>query len=129
VRSIENFRLSGRSMGSEPQLLRALGEVKAAAARANAQLGVIATDVADAIVHAAREVARARWSEHFPLDVVQGGGGTASNMNVNEVIANRAGELLGEPDAEARELLAAAIAVDGHRAPPRFKRLRRGNAA
>jgi aspartate ammonia-lyase len=97
VRAIENFRVSGRSVGSEPQLLRALGEVKAAAARTNALLGVIETDVGNALVQAAREVAHGRWFEHFPLDVVHGGGGTATNMNVNEVLANRAGELLGEP--------------------------------
>ena len=95
ARALANFRVSGRALAAEPELLRALGEVKAAAALANVHCGQLEADVADAIVHAAREVAAGRWSQHFPLDVVQGGGGTATNMNVNEVVANRAGELLG----------------------------------
>ncbi len=90
-----NFAVSGYGLATHPELIAALAQVKAAAARANASLGVLAPDVAGAIVAAAREVAAGAHDAQFPLDLVQGGGGTASNMNANEVIANRAEELLG----------------------------------
>lgn len=76
-------------------LVRGLALAKVAAARANAELGELHVQVAEAIVAAAREVAEGRWAEHFPIALVHGGGGTPANMNVNEVLANRAGELLG----------------------------------
>jgi aspartate ammonia-lyase len=104
ARAMENFRVSGRTLAAEPQLLRALGEVKAAAALANAGCGELEADVAEAIVQAAREVAAGQWAQHFPLDVVQGGGGTATNMNINEVVANRAGELLGDTRGSYRRV-------------------------
>ncbi len=94
-RGCENFRVSGVTLQSLPELVAALGQVKAAAVRANMALGEIPEQLGEAILRAAREVAANRLDEHFPLDVVQGGGGTATNMNANEVIANRAAELLG----------------------------------
>ncbi len=95
VRAIANFAVSGVTMRERPVLIAALGAVKAAAARANAACGALPADIAEALVTAAREVAAGRHDAEFPIDVVHGGGGTAVNMNANEVVANRAGELLG----------------------------------
>jgi fumarate hydratase class II len=78
-------------------LIHAVARVKAAAARVNRELGVLDASPADAITRAAQEVVDGQHDEHFPLPVWQTGSGTQSNMNVNEVIANRAGELLGQP--------------------------------
>ncbi len=80
-----------------PVLLRALGQVKQAAAEANAELGELPADLAKAIVTAAAEVASGLHDAEFPLPVWQTGSGTQTNMNANEVIANRANELLGHP--------------------------------
>lgn len=94
ARAIEVCGVSGFDLGRLPALIRALGRVKLAAARANLDAGELDERQADAIIAAANEVVAGRWDDQFPLDVVQGGGGTATNMNVNEVIANRAEELL-----------------------------------
>lgn len=77
-----------------PDLIRALAQIKKAAARANAAIGVLEASIAEAIVVAAEEVIAGRWDSEFPLDIWQGGGYTCINMNVNEVIANRANERL-----------------------------------
>jgi len=87
-RAVENFPVSG--CGLERAQIRALGLVKAAAARVNGELGVIASDVAGAIAAAADEVAAGRHDDQFPVDVFQTGSGTSSNMNANEVIASLA---------------------------------------
>src|SRR5688572_11499363 len=87
-RAVENFPISGR--GLERAQIRALGLLKAAAARANARLGVLDGEVASAIASAADEVAAGSWDAHFPVDVFQTGSGTSSNMNANEVIATLA---------------------------------------
>ena len=92
-RAVENFPISGR--GLERAQIRALGLLKAAAARVNARLGVLKPDVAEAIAEAADQVARGRHDEHFPIDVFQTGSGTSSNMNANEVIATLATRRLG----------------------------------
>ena len=97
LRAIENFPITGVVLRDFPELIVALAMVKEAAARANAELGLIAPDVADVIVRASREVQHGRHHEHFLVDMIQGGAGTSSNMNANEVIANRALELLGLP--------------------------------
>jgi fumarate hydratase class II len=94
-RAVENFPISGA--GLERAHISALGAVKAAAARANAELGVLPADLAEAIGAAAREVAEGRWDDQFPIDVFQTGSGTSSNMNANEVIATLAAERLGRP--------------------------------
>ena len=94
-RAVENFPISGT--GLEAAHVHALGEIKAAAARANAELGVLAADVADAVEQAARDVAAGLHDEHFPVDVFQTGSGTSSNMNANEVIATLASRSLGRP--------------------------------
>ena len=92
-RAVENFPISGTPL--ESGHIRALAQVKRAAARANAELGVIEQDVADAIVHAADEVISGKHDEHFPIDVFQTGSGTSSNMNTNEVLATLATQELG----------------------------------
>ncbi len=92
-RAIENFPISGISFGR--RFVRALGIVKKAAAQANNDLDLLEDDVADAIVAAADEVIEGEHDEHFPVDVFQTGSGTSSNMNANEVIANRAAEITG----------------------------------
>jgi fumarate hydratase class II len=92
-RAVENFPISGR--GLEPSQIRALGLLKAAAARVNAKLGVLDADIADAIADAADDVAAGRYDDQFPLDVFQTGSGTSSNMNANEVIATLASRTLG----------------------------------
>ncbi|MGI8683527.1 MAG: class II fumarate hydratase [Acidimicrobiales bacterium] len=92
-RAVENFPISGQVI--EPSLRVALAEVKAAAAEANAELGVLDADMAAAIVAAAREVAGGAYADQFPVDVFQTGSGTSSNMNINEVLAGLATERLG----------------------------------
>ncbi|MET9629541.1 class II fumarate hydratase [Lentzea sp. NPDC006480] len=92
-RAVENFPISGR--GLERAQIRALGLLKAAAARANARLGVLDDDVASAIASAADDVAAGKWDDQFPVDVFQTGSGTSSNMNANEVIATLATRALG----------------------------------
>ncbi len=92
-RSLQNFRIGGERMPIP--LIRALGTIKRAAAEANRELGVIDGKLAETIVSAAQEVIDGRLDEEFPLVVWQTGSGTQSNMNANEVIANRAIQLLG----------------------------------
>jgi fumarate hydratase, class II len=94
-RAVQNFAISGMRMPSD--FLRALGLVKAAAAAANARLGLLDKAVAQAIERAAAEVADGRHDAHFPIDVFQTGSGTSTNMNANEVIAHLAARALGRP--------------------------------
>jgi fumarate hydratase class II len=92
-RAVENFPISGDPIPSE--VIRALGIIKAAAAKINHQQDVLDDERYDAISRAAREVADGKLDDQFPIDVFQTGSGTSSNMNANEVIANRAIELMG----------------------------------
>ena len=92
-RSLQNFKISSETM--PPAMVRALGIVKQAAARVNKQLGALDAGIADAIDQAAGEVVNGKLNDHFPLVVWQTGSGTQSNMNANEVISNRAIEVLG----------------------------------
>ncbi len=94
-RAVENFPISGARL--ESAQIAALARIKAAAAAVNAELGVVADDIAGAIVAAADEVADGRWDDEFPIDVFQTGSGTSSNMNMNEVLATLASERLGRP--------------------------------
>jgi fumarate hydratase class II len=87
-RAVENFPISGTPI--EPALIHAIGHVKAAAAKVNADLGVLAPEQAKAIIAAADEVADGQHDDAFPIDVFQTGSGTSSNMNANEVIATLA---------------------------------------
>jgi fumarate hydratase class II len=93
ARAIENFPISG--LRFPRSFIRAMGLIKGAAASTNASLGLLDKKIADAIGRAAREVVDGRWDAEFPLDIFQTGSGTSTNMNANEVIANRACELLG----------------------------------
>ena len=93
LRAVENFPITGYH--PHPELIRALGLVKAAAAQANMEIGVLNPAIAKAVVQAAMEVAAGRFNDQFVVDVIQGGAGTSMNMNANEVIANRAIEILG----------------------------------
>jgi fumarate hydratase class II len=86
---VQNFPISGRPL--PPALIHALARIKAAAARTNADLGVISPDQRDAIVGAVAEVVDGRHDDQFPIDVFQTGSGTSTNMNVNEVLASLAG--------------------------------------
>ncbi|MCE9590620.1 MAG: class II fumarate hydratase [Planctomycetes bacterium] len=94
-RAVENFPVSGRPIPAE--LIHAFGLLKAACAKVNLDLGKLPKDKAAAIIDAAGEVARGDLDKHFPVDVYQTGSGTSSNMNANEVIANRASQKAGKP--------------------------------
>ena len=96
LRALENFPITGVPIREFPSLVEALATVKVAAARANAELGLLDATLADVIVRAAEEIRAGRHHEHFLVDAIQGGAGTSTNMNANEVIANRALELLGQ---------------------------------
>jgi aspartate ammonia-lyase len=96
LRALENFPITGVAIREFPSLVEALATVKASAALANAELGLLAPELADAIVRASEEIRSGRHHEHFLVDAIQGGAGTSTNMNANEVIANRALELLGK---------------------------------
>ncbi|MFO7983433.1 MAG: class II fumarate hydratase [Desulfuromonadales bacterium] len=93
ARALENFPISG--IGFPRSFIRALGQIKEHAARANMELGLLDKETAMAIMEAAEEVIEGRLDEQFVLDIFQTGSGTSTNMNANEVIANRASELLG----------------------------------
>ncbi len=97
MRAIENFPITGVTLKDFPELIVALAQVKEAAARANRGHPDLPDDTCDAIIAAAKEIQAGRHHEHFRVDMIQGGAGTSTNMNANEVIANRALELLGEP--------------------------------
>jgi len=94
-RAVDNFPVSGVRI--EPAVIRALAGIKAAAARVNAELGVLPPRVAEAVAAAADEIAGGAHADQFPIDVFQTGSGTSSNMNVNEVIATLATQRLGRP--------------------------------
>ncbi len=96
-RAIANFPISGTKIGKFPGLLRALAHIKMAAARTNAKLGALSQDKADLIERVCVEIIAGQHHQHFPVDVFQGGAGTSTNMNMNEVIANRGLELTGLP--------------------------------
>ncbi len=96
LRALENFPITGTPLREFPSLIEALAAVKEAAAQANADLGLLDRERCDAIVRAAGEVRAGRHHEHFLVDMIQGGAGTSTNMNANEVIANRALELMGQ---------------------------------
>jgi aspartate ammonia-lyase len=99
-RALENFPITGIPIGQFPHLIKALAAVKQACAAANRDLGLLEPAVADAIIRAAQEIQSGNLHNQFVVDVIQGGAGTSTNMNANEVIANRALELLGHSRGE-----------------------------
>lgn len=95
LRAVENFNISRSKLYHYPTFINALADVKAAAALANHKLGLLDAKIKDAIVDACNEIKNGKLHTHFVVDMIQGGAGTSTNMNANEVIANRALELLG----------------------------------
>jgi aspartate ammonia-lyase len=95
LRATENFDISGITISHYPRLIRSLAYIKKAAAQTNQELGLLDANLADAICRACDDVLEGKLLDEFVVDVIQGGAGTSTNMNANEVIANRALELLG----------------------------------
>jgi aspartate ammonia-lyase len=104
LRAIENFPITGTRISIYPDLIAALASIKSAAARSNHEHGLLDATRTDAIVAAAEEIRAGKLHEQFVVDVIQGGAGTSTNMNANEVIANRALELLGHPKGDYKFL-------------------------
>ncbi|KAB2885207.1 MAG: aspartate ammonia-lyase [Albidovulum sp.] len=104
LRAIENFPITGQRIGDTPDLIVALACIKQAAAEANAELGLLDVRRRDAIVAACREIRAGALHDQFVVDLIQGGAGTSTNMNANEVIANRALELMGHARGEYQHL-------------------------
>ena len=104
LRAIENFPISGTRISIYPDLIAALASIKLCAAKSNRELGLLDDARADAIIAAAEEIRAGALHEQFVVDVIQGGAGTSTNMNANEVIANRALELLARPKGDYRFL-------------------------
>jgi len=95
LRAIENFNISGVTLNFFPVIIQALAMVKLAAAKANTDLGLLENSLSNAIIRASNEIINGKYHNHFIVDMIQGGAGTSTNMNANEVIANRALEILG----------------------------------
>ena len=104
LRALENFPITGTPISIYPDLIRALAAIKQAAARANCKLGQLEAAHCDAIIAACEEIRAGKLHGEFVVDVIQGGAGTSTNMNANEVIANRALELMGHQKGEFRFL-------------------------
>ena len=100
LRGIENFRISKFHLNEYPLFINALAITKMGAAIANYELGLLTEKQVDAILKACKEILEGKHHEQFPVDMIQGGAGTTTNMNANEVIANRALELLGHKRGE-----------------------------
>ena len=97
ARALSNFQISGTPLSAYPSLLRSLALIKRAAAQANTSLGELQVDVGEAIARACTEIVEGHHAQHFVIDMIQGGAGTSTNMNMNEVIANRALQIMGLP--------------------------------
>lgn len=104
LRALENFPITGITIQTYPILIHSLAYVKEACAKANAELKLLDTPRANAILQACQEIRAGLLLEHFVVDVIQGGAGTSTNMNANEVIANRALEILGFERGKYSEL-------------------------
>ncbi len=99
-RGINNYHISRKKMRDYPEFVNAIAYVKLAAVQANHSLGVINDEISGAISQACREIIEGKLHENFPIDMMQGGAGTSVNMNANEVIANRALEIMGHQKGE-----------------------------
>ena len=100
LRGAENFRITGRML--HPEFIRAIAEIKKATAMANKEAGVLKPEIADAIIVACDDILNGKLIDSFITDAIQGGAGTSANMNANEVIANRAIEVLGGKKGDYR---------------------------
>ncbi|EFM01756.1 aspartate ammonia-lyase [Hoylesella marshii] len=99
-RGINNYQISNAKMSDYPDYVIAMAYVKLAAVEANHEVGLINDEITNAIAQACKEIIDGKWHEDFPVDMVQGGAGTSVNMNANEVIANRALEIMGHKRGE-----------------------------
>lgn len=99
-RAIENFHISGIKLYQFPEFIKGLAYVKWAAAETNFELGLLDEKIKNAIVQASKEVIEGKFDKEFPVDMIQGGAGTSTNMNINEVLANRALEIMGYKKGE-----------------------------
>lgn len=99
-RAIDNFKITGITLSDRPKFVKALAAIKQAAALTNLELGVLKEKTANAIIKASKEVYDGKLLDQFPVDMLQGGAGTSANMNANEVICNRALEILGHKKGE-----------------------------
>jgi aspartate ammonia-lyase len=100
LRALENFNISGITLMQFPVLINALAQVKMSAALANRELKLLPSPIADAVIQASQEIINGKLHTQFVVDIFQGGAGTSTNMNANEVIANRALEILGHEKGE-----------------------------
>ena len=99
-RALNNYKISNTRMCDYPEYFISIAYVKMAAAAANAELGVLDKKIADAIIKACEEIVAGKFHDQFPVDMMQGGAGTSANMNANEVLANRALEIMGHKKGE-----------------------------
>ena len=104
LRCLENFNISGNLLSDHPEFVKAFGYVKMGAVLANNELGLIPDEIKDAVVAACKELVEGKHLEFFPVDMIQGGAGTSMNMNANEVIANRALEILGKKHGDYKTI-------------------------
>ena len=104
LRAVENFPVTGTPISIYPDLINALARIKQAAALTNRDLGLLDTERCDAIIKACAEIIEGHLHDQFVVDVIQGGAGTSTNMNANEVIANRALEIMGHHRGEYSHL-------------------------
>ncbi len=100
LRAMENFNITGVTLNFFPDLIEGLAVVKMAAAQTNYDLGLLTPSLRDAIMRACNELRNGKYHNHFTVDMIQGGAGTSTNMNANEVIANRALQILGYEKGE-----------------------------
>jgi aspartate ammonia-lyase len=94
MRAMENFHITGEHL--DPDFIKAMAIVKKAAALANMDTGRLNPAIGNALIQAASEVIEGKWNDQFPVDPIQGGAGTSVNMNMNEVLCNRALEIMGK---------------------------------
>lgn len=99
-RAVNNFHITGIKLSNYPELIKALAYVKWAAAETNYELDVLDENIKNAIVEACKEIITGKYDKEFPSDVIQGGAGTSTNMNINEVVANIALEIMGHKKGE-----------------------------
>lgn len=104
LRAVQNFQITGIPISRFWLFIKAMAYVKRAAAKANLDLGLLKPEIADAIIKATFDIEEGKLSDQFPIDVIQGGAGTSVNMNMNEVLANRALEILGHKKGEYEHL-------------------------
>lgn len=112
LRGIENFQnISGITIGDYPNYVKALAMVKWAAAKANQELEILPDDIANAITRACEEIIGGKLHDQFPVDLIQGGAGTSTNMNINEVVANRALELMGHQKVNTNTVTRTTMSI------------------